>query len=338
MGKPGERYDALRSVANAFCELGLYDSAIEIATIYSEHGQIQFQVLGEAGAHAQLKGRLDAVDKIVRTIQNTPLKEDEELRVKALVAIARAGAERGRNAEAQKLLLSTAPRIEKLEWTEHTGEILKGFSVAFAEAGNIRAAVQMVPKIQEPYFITHALIEIGMVRAKAKLPLNEGDLAALNEIVKADLPADVVPATLVNNAGWEIPGLAQSRMLRPPELLKTRDRSIQLYVTYYEPEVAAFIKRPFPSRRKPKPEESVWVSEGLKVRLIEEQVINGHTFCYKLDVEEMFHDQVTELPKYTNYSETLLYYDEDGDGKFETLEEGLDYFARLRIPKWVMEK
>jgi hypothetical protein len=47
---------------------------------------------------------------------------------------------------------------------------------------------------------------------------------------------------------------------------------------------------------------------------------------------------VTGFPKYTNYSETLLYYDEDGDGKFETLEEGLDYFARGHIPTWGLEK
>lgn len=52
----------------------------------------------------------------------------------------------------------------------------------------------------------------------------------------------------------------------------------------------------------------------------------------------MFNDKSTGLPKYTNYPEILLYYDEDGDGKFETLEEGLDYFARGHIRKWVLEK
>ncbi len=198
--------------------------------------------------------------------------------------------------------------------------------------------MQHIPTIQQPYFITHALIDIGTLCAKKRLTFDEGDVTLLNEIVKSDLPADIQPEKLVNDAGWEIPGLAQSRMLRPPELQRTRDRSIQLYFTYYEPEVETFIKRPFPSRRKPKPEEAEWISEGLKVRLIEERVINGHKFCYKLDVEEMFHDKVTGLPKYTNYSEILLYYDEDGDGKFETLEEGLDYFARGHIPKWVLEK
>ena len=338
VGKPGERYGALRSVANTYCELGLYDKAIDATKALGDYDRVQFDAAAEVGAHAQREGRLDAVVKIVKNIQTTPLKESEELRVKALVAIARAGAKQGRFAEAQKLLLRTAPLIEKLEWTENTGEILKNFVVAFAEAGNIRAALGHIPTIQQPYFITHALIDIGTLCAKKGLTFDEGDVTLLNEILKADLPPDIQSEKSVNEAGWEIPGLAQSRMLRPPELQRTRDRSIQLYFTYYEPEVATFIKRPFPSRRKPRPEEAEWVSEGLKVRLIEERVINGHKFCYKLDVEEMFHDRVTGLPKYTNYSETLLYYDEDGDGKFETLEEGLDYFARGHIPKWVLEK
>lgn len=338
VGKPGERYGALRSAANAYCELGLYDKAIDVTKALGDYDRVQFDALAEVGEHAQRKGRLDAVEKIVKTIVAARLKENEELKVKALVTIAKAGAEQGRTAEAQKLLLGTAPLTEKLEWTENTGEILKKFVVAFALAGNIRAALQHIPTIQQPYFITHALIDIGTLCAKKRLTFDEGDVALLNEAVKADLPSDIQPERLVNDAGWQIPGLAQARMLRPPELQRTRDRSIQLYFTYYEPEVATFIKRPFPSRRKPKPEEAEWISEGLKVRLIEERVINGHKFCYKLDVEEMFHDKVMGLPKYTNYSETLLYYDEDGDGKFETLEEGLDYFARGHIPKWVLEK
>ena len=121
------------------------------------------------------------------------------------------------------------------------------------------------------------------------------------------------------------------------EQLQSRERSIQLYFTYYEPEIETFIKRLFPSRRKSKREEAERLSEGLKVRIIEESAINGDKFCYKLNVEEMFHDK-SGLPKYTDYSETLLFYNEDGDGKFETLEEGLDYFARGHIPKWVLEK
>jgi tetratricopeptide (TPR) repeat protein len=338
VGKPGERYGALRSAANTYCELGLYDKAIDAAKALGDYDRIQFDVLAEVGEHAQRKGRVDAVENIVKTIQAAKLKETQELRIKAMLTIARAGAERGRTAEAQKLLLNTAPLTERLEWTENTGNILKNFAVAFAEAGNIRAALKHLPTIEQPYFITHALIDIGTLCAKKGLTLDEGDVTLLNEIVKADLPPDIQPERLVNEKGWEIPGLAQARMLRPPELQRTRDLSVQLYFTYYEPEVATLIERPFPPRRKPKPEEAEWASEGLKAGLIEERVINGHKFCYRLTFEEIFHDKVTGLPRYTNHIETLLYYDEDGDGRFETLEEGLDYFARGHIPKWVLEK
>ena len=338
LGKPGERYRSLQSAMNAFCELGLYDKAIEAINALSEYDRFQFGTAAQAGAHAVRKGQREAVEKLVKIIESTPLKENEELRVKALVAIARAEAEQGRHEEAQKLLLRTMPLVEKLEATENTPEARKDFAIAFAEAGNVRTALHQVTKIDAPFFITQALIDIGTLCAKKKLTLDEGDLAVLDEVVKSDLPPDLQPEKLVNDAGWEIPGLAHARMLRPPELQRTRDRSIQLYFTYHEPEVETFIKRQFPSRRKPKPEEANWISQGLKVSIIEERTINGHKFCYRLTVYEIFRDKYTDLPKYINHLENLLYYDEDGDGKFETLEEGLDYFARGHIPKWVLEQ
>ena len=333
LGKPADRDRALRSTVNGFCELGLYDKAIDATKALGDNELFQFTAAADAGAHALRAGKLDAVEKIVKTIESTPLKDNEELRVRALVTIARSQAEQGRYRESQKLLLSAMPLVEKLE----APETLKDFAVAFAEAGNIRSALQQVSRIDAPHFITNALIEIGTLCARKKLTFDEGDLAVLSEVVKANLPPDIQPEKLVNDAGWEIPGLAQARMLRPPELQQTRDRSLQLYFTYYEPEVETFIKRPFPSRLKPKPGQADWISKGLKIALIEERVINGHKFCYRLTVYEIFHDK-TGSPKYTDNLETLFYYDENGDGKFETLEEGLDYFGPAHIPKWALEK
>jgi hypothetical protein len=53
-------------------------------------------------------------------------------------------------------------------------------------------------------------------------------------------------------------------------------------------------------------------------------------------VEEYFLDE-SHKRRYSNDSETLWYYDEDGDGKFETLEEGLGYFSGGHIPDWVLK-
>lgn len=338
IGKPGERYRALKSAADAFCELGLYDNAIEVAVALNDYEQIHAVALTDIGIHAQKKGRLDAVSKLIKTIQAAQVKEHEEFRVKTLVAIARAGIEQGRSLEAQQLLRSINPIVNRLESTEHTPEILKEFAVALAEVGNVRGALEQIALFKDPYFTTSALIDIGTLCAKKQLTLNRDELRLLDQIVGAEQPAEIQPERMINENGWEIPGLAQATMLRPPELQRTRDRSIELYYTFYEPEVPTFLKRTFQSRRKPKPEEAQWISAGLKVTLIEERVINARKFCYKLTMEEIFYDKVTGSPRYTDHTETLLYYDEDGDGKFETLEEGLDYFAHGHIPKWVLEK
>lgn len=183
LGKPGERYGALRTAINAFCELGLYDKAIEAIKVL-DYDRFQFDAAGEAGAHAVRNGQLEAVGKIVKTIESTPLKENEDLRVKALVVIARAEAEQGRFAAAQELLFNTMPLVEKLETSP---EALEDFAVAFAEAGNIRSALQWASMINAPHFTTQALIDIGTLCAKRKLTLDDGDLAVLSEVVSARL-------------------------------------------------------------------------------------------------------------------------------------------------------
>lgn len=337
LGKPGERYRSLQKAANTFCELEFYDKAVA-ATNALDYERMQFDALAEVGVHAMRKGKNDEVEEIIKTIQSTPLKENDYLRVRPLVAIASAAVEQGRAAEAQQLLSSIMPLVEKLETTEHTPEILKNFAVAFAKMGNVRTAIQQIPRINQTFYITEALIEIGLLCATKNLTLADGDVTLLDELASADLPTGMEPERLVNDAGWEIPGLSNAKALRPPELQKTRDRSIELYCTFYDPQVETFIKRPFPSRRKPRREEANWISHGLKVSLIEERVINGHRFCYRLTVYEVFHDRETGLRRYTDRLETLFYFDEDGDGKFETLEEGLSYFGRGYVPRWVFTK
>ena len=53
VGKPGERYGALRSAANAYCELGLYDKAIDATKALGDYDRVQFDPIAEVGAHAQ---------------------------------------------------------------------------------------------------------------------------------------------------------------------------------------------------------------------------------------------------------------------------------------------
>lgn len=149
------------------------------------------------------KGRSDDVEKIIKAIRSAPLNENEDLKVKALVAIASAIVEQGRAEEAQQLLLSIMPLVEKLEATEHTPEILKHFAVAFAKLGNVRTAIQQIPRINQPFYITVALIEIGLLCATKKLTLTEADVALLDELATAELPTSIEAERLVNDETLE---------------------------------------------------------------------------------------------------------------------------------------
>ncbi|MDX6531914.1 MAG: hypothetical protein QOH41_4204 [Blastocatellia bacterium] len=336
IGKPGERYPALKAVAGAYGKLGLYDKAIEVASALGDYAQLDVGTLADSAVEAQATGRPDDVLKLMKEIQTTPLKDHEEVRLKAVVVVGRAMAKSGRLEEARKVLLSMTSLADRLESNEQTSEILKDYAVALAETGDLHKALLRVPKIDSFFHVIEALIEIGSMIHDSRAAWSEGDLKLLNEIVGVELPKSIEPRKLTNAAGWEIPGLARSTKLRPPELQKTRDRSIHLYVTFYEPEVETLIKRPYESRRKREADHAQWKSEGLKIQLIEEQVINGHIFCYAVRVEEYFLDE-SQNRRYSNDLETLWYYDEDGDGKFETLEEGLDYFSGGHIPAWVFQ-
>lgn len=338
VGKPGDRLTSCRAVVAAYTGLGFYAKAVEATRVFNDD-QMSMDTLAEIATHAVEKDHAADLAQMLDVIRKSPLKEHPEMRVMALASVADKMAAQGQSAEALKILQNTKEFAESLTENnnESTPRILKDYAVAWARAGDFHTAAQWVAKTRSLYFAEWGLIEIGKIAAKSGQTLDDESLRLLDEIVKSDLPPPVQPGRIINEAGWEIPGLAMSRKLRPPELRKTRDRSIQLYITLYEPEVETFLKRPFPSREKRKPEESNWKSQGLKIRLIEERVINGRKYCYAITADEIFHDEADQ-PRYANRMETLLYYDEDSDGKFETLEEGLDYFSLGHIPAWVLQK
>ncbi|HBB87001.1 MAG TPA: hypothetical protein DC047_05245 [Blastocatellia bacterium] len=338
VSKPGDRFSSFGAVVSTYTELGSYSKAIEaVRALDGDH--VGMDMLAEIATGAAEKGRDAELKQVLDVIRDSPLKENPEMRLQALATVANKIGTLGRSVDALKILNGAKQFADSLAENdnERTPQILKNYAVAWARAGDFRTAIQWITRTRSLYFAEDALMEIGEIAAKSGLSLDAEGLKLLDEIVKSDLPSPVVPGRIVNEVGWEIPGLAVSRKLRPPELRKTRDRSFELYITLYEPEVETFLKRPFASREKPKPDESTWTSHGLKISLIEERVINGRKYCYAITAYEIFQDE-KDQPRYSNHLETLLYYDEDGDGKFETLEEGLDYFSVGHIPSWVLQK
>jgi tetratricopeptide (TPR) repeat protein len=185
--RPYDKNGALQAVANAYAELNLYDQAIEAATSH-EFKHLHKDLLAEIGVRAQTRGRLEAVAKIVKVIQTAPLTE--VARLSALVSVARAGAEQGRLADARELLHSSASVANRLEGTDDTPQVLRKFSLAFAEAGDLRAALKWISRVEEPFHSNEALIDIAMVALQKGLTLDVEDQKLLDKIVSTVPPTD----------------------------------------------------------------------------------------------------------------------------------------------------
>ena len=332
VGKPGERYSALRAVAAAYSQLGLYAQAIEAAHAF-DFGELN--VLAEVGAKAAERGLNAHTAQIVKAIWDMPVKEQQSAKVKALSSVAVQLARHSQKGEALKLLQRVEEFADASQADENTAEALKHLAVAFAEAGDFRKAFERIRLIERPYYITWALSEVGHLRAKTGQTLDGEAAKLLEEIVNVKLAPPREPFRSVKEGGWEIPGLAQSRPIRPREIFKTRDRTVERHRTLYEPGVETFMERPFETAAKEK--APGLKTEGLQIIMIEEHDIEGRKYCYVVHTQEILRDETTNARKYATSFEDFLYYDEDGDGTFETLEEGVGVTSRPRIPEWVLK-
>jgi hypothetical protein len=333
VGKPGERNNALRAVVAAYSQTGLYGEALEAAGAFDNGDPNAF---AEVGVEAVKRGLLVPTFQIVEAIWDMPVNERQSAKVKALAAIAARLAGHNHKGEALKLLRRVEEFADASQADENTAEALKNLAVAFAQAGDFRRAFERVRAIEQPYYVTWALLEIGYLQAKTGQKLDEEAAKLLDVIVNVRLAPPRGPARLVKEGGWDIPGFAQSRPIRPREIVKTRDRTVERHWTLYKPGVETFMERPFePTTRQKAP---VLKAEGLKIVMIEEHDVEGHKYCYVVRTQEILRDEATNTRKYPTSFEDFLYYDEDGDGKFETLEEGPGVMSRPRIPEWVMKK
>ena len=333
VGKSGERYGALRAVVAAYCELGLYRQATEAAHAFDYGGDVN--VLAEVGAKTAERGLSAHTVQIIKAIWEMPVKEHQSAKVKALASIAIHLAGHNQKGEALKLLRKVEEFADTSEVDENTAEAQKNVAFAFAQAGDFKRAFKRVQTIKRPYFVTSALLEIGSLQVKTGHKLDGESVKLLDEIVNVKLAPPREPIRLVKEGGWEIPGLAQSRPIRPRETLKTRDRTVERHWTLYEPGAEIFMERPFELTAKQK--APGLKTEGLKISSIEEHDIEGRRYCYVVRTQEILRDEATNARKYPATFEDFLYYDEDGDGKFETLEEGLSVMSRPRIPEWVLK-
>lgn len=152
------------------------------------------------------------------------------------------------------------------------------------------------------------------------------DVAAIPQVASSPDEQKVM-----KEGGWEIPGLAQGKVTQPRTVFRSSDvDGVRVYWAWLRPEAQEgeeFII------------EDAYFSADERKTL---RLIPGEQAVMKIaryDVgERVFCYQVTIHPKGIGAMNALVYYDEDGDGRFETVERGsvLPSFVP-RIPQWTRQ-
>ena len=141
----------------------------------------------------------------------------------------------------------------------------------------------------------------------------------------------------VNESGWRIPGLQESQITGTRKRLAKGygPASVPVYVTVFKPN-QKFITT-IPIYRLKDGQTLIVMERKVLIDGIIKCDVDGRTFMYILQCTIILEDPNGR----TGYSGQfgVHYYDGDGDGKFESFEEGAPFVtADLRIPDWVLPK
>jgi hypothetical protein len=132
---------------------------------------------------------------------------------------------------------------------------------------------------------------------------------------------------LMNKDGWQIPGLAHAKEIKPPTLIPAAGNdSVKVYSTWLRPFNEDSSKVTLNNYLSDAQVKELGII-AVQVLTIVKYEINNRPFCY--------------VAKYrsTYTVEALAYYDEDGDGLFELVEiakASLDFIPR--IPDWIKQQ
>jgi hypothetical protein len=125
-------------------------------------------------------------------------------------------------------------------------------------------------------------------------------------------PSPASPRKMIKEGGWEIPGLAVAKEVRPPSLLQAAsNEKIKVYSSWLNPvsnAAAPVTLRNFLSEQELK--ELGITAIKLRVMTIVKYDLVDHPFCYVVKYRS------------TYTVDALHYYDEDGDKNFELVETG----------------
>jgi hypothetical protein len=140
---------------------------------------------------------------------------------------------------------------------------------------------------------------------------------------------------VIMEGGWDIPGLEQSKMVYSRKLVEYYgDKPIRLYVTAYEPKREVIISVPRYYSLRENDAALVIKTQKASIIGISKYEFNNKAFCYGVYAQFISYDEKTGIGGYSAKI-VLHYYDEDGDGKFESYDKGTEgSLYPPKIPEW----
>ena len=138
---------------------------------------------------------------------------------------------------------------------------------------------------------------------------------------------------VINEKGWKVSGLSRAKIVRPRTRVNSSEGEL-LYITLLEPRTETIASVPI-----------FWLTENgsilntreqtISVRSIQRYDVDQHVFCYVQAGVGSSYDEKTKRGGYGGQF-VLIYYDNDGDGIFESFEIGNSAKPFIpAVPAWV---
>lgn len=184
-----------------------------------------------------------------------------------------------------------------------------------------------------PGIMKRVLSVIAIILMVANVNVGGGNTSL---VFAQDNPIKIIKPA-VKESGWKIPGLEESQITDPRKLLPKGygPASVPLQVTVLKP-TREFITT-IPLYRLKDGETLIVVERKVVIDSIIKCDVNNRVFVYILQCTII----LEEPGGRTGYSGMfgVHYYDRDGDGKFESFEEGAPFVTPdLQVPDWAFKK
>lgn len=175
---------------------------------------------------------------------------------------------------------------------------------------------------------SRATDEAGLVSESTQDPRNA------NTKISDDSASDIPRSRIVNERGWDIPGLHESKVKQVRENFRLNgSKPVHAAVTELIPARDVFVAAPVELFGRPSCGNCL---EELRVKWIKSFAVKGRVFGYTVLVTHAFRYEGTEERQETFADSILVYLDRDGDGRTESLElGGLRAQFEPPVPEWV---